>query len=93
MTFTRRRVSPKVRSMKVGVPDALPVRAAAGDGGRDPDAIEITSGGGPVPDLDTVARYQDLGVTRLVVGMPTYDWTEIGPALGRLSEALISKVG
>ena len=39
------------------------MRDECGKTGRDPDEIEITTGAGPL-DLDTVRRYEDLGVSR-----------------------------
>jgi alkanesulfonate monooxygenase SsuD/methylene tetrahydromethanopterin reductase-like flavin-dependent oxidoreductase (luciferase family) len=68
------------------------MRRAAKDAGRNPDEIEITSGGAPVADLDEVKRYEDLGVSRLVVPVPTFDPRELDAAFGRLHEDLISKV-
>jgi len=66
-------------------------RAAAQEAGRDPDAIEITSGG--LPDLDFAKRLEDLGVHRLVVPPPSFDPNDIKRALGELSGNLVAKVG
>jgi hypothetical protein len=49
------------------------VRRSAQEAGRDPAMIEITAGAGQHRDADTVKRYQDLGVTRVMVGLPTQD--------------------
>ncbi len=66
-------------------------RRAAKDAGRDPDAIEITTGG--VPSVDHAKQLADLGVSRLVVPPPSFMPDDMGRALGELSENLISKVG
>lgn len=68
------------------------MRRAAEDAGRNPDEIEITSGGAPITDLDQVKRYEALGVSRLVVPVPTFDPRGLDEAFGRLHEDLISKV-
>jgi probable F420-dependent oxidoreductase len=65
-------------------------RRAAKDAGRDPDAIEITTGG--LPSVDHAKQLADLGVARLVVPPPAFMPDDIGRALGELSENLISKV-
>ena len=67
------------------------MRASAEEAGRDPDAIEITSGAGAA-DLDTIKRYEDLGVSRVVVGVPTFDPSQLEHAFGQLHDDLISKV-
>jgi probable F420-dependent oxidoreductase len=66
-------------------------RQAATEAGRDPDAIEITTGG--LPDLDFARRLEDLGVHRLVLPPPSFDPNDIKRALGELSENLVAKVG
>jgi probable F420-dependent oxidoreductase len=48
------------------------LRAECGRVGRDPAAIELTTGF-PKTDLDAVKRAQDLGVSRLVVAPPAFD--------------------
>ena len=67
------------------------VRRAAKDAGRDPDAIEITTGG--LPDVDFAKGLADLGVSRLVLPPPAFAPDQIGDALGKLSESFVSKVG
>jgi probable F420-dependent oxidoreductase len=52
--------------------DVLPgllgaMRSAAQDAGRDPDAIEVTTGTSVRADVDMVRRYEDLGIERLVI--------------------------
>lgn len=66
-------------------------RQAAVEAGRDPDAIEITTGG--LPDADFAKRLEDLGVHRLVVPPPSFDPNDIKRALGEVSEKLVAKVG
>jgi probable F420-dependent oxidoreductase len=66
-------------------------RGAAQEAGRDPDAIEITTGG--LPDPDFAKRLEDLGVHRLVVPPPSFDPNDIKRALGELSDKLVAKVG
>lgn len=66
------------------------VRRAAKDAGRDPDAIEVTTGG--LPDVDFAKGLADLGVSRIVLPPPAFAPDQIGEALGRLSESFVSKV-
>jgi probable F420-dependent oxidoreductase len=66
------------------------MRRAAKDAGRDPDAIEITTGG--IPTVDFAKQLADIGVTRLVTPPPAFMPDDIGRALGELSENFISKV-
>ena len=65
-------------------------RRAAKDAGRDPDAIEITTGG--PPNVDAAKRMADLGVSRIVLPPPAFAPDDIGRALGELSENFISKL-
>jgi probable F420-dependent oxidoreductase len=64
------------------------MRAAAKDAGRDPDAIEITSGGGL--DLDAVKRYADFGVARFVIPPLGFDLDTLRTQLGNFSENVIA---
>jgi probable F420-dependent oxidoreductase len=68
------------------------VRRSAEEAGRDPAMIEITAGAGQDCDADTVKRYQDLGVTRVMVGLPTQDPADVRRSIDALHESLISKV-
>jgi probable F420-dependent oxidoreductase len=71
------------------VADLLAVMGrAAEEAGRDPDMIEVTSGGRGVPDAATVERYAEAGVSRLVVGVPTYDPARLEEAFGGLAEQI-----
>jgi probable F420-dependent oxidoreductase len=65
------------------------MRATATECGRDPDAIEITSGGGL--GLDDVKKAADLGVARYVVPPLAFDLEGLKENLGRYSENVIAK--
>ena len=65
-------------------------RRAAKDAGRDPDAIEVTSGG--PPDIEFAKSLADQGVARMVMPAPTFDPNDLSRALGELSENFIQKV-
>jgi probable F420-dependent oxidoreductase len=66
------------------------MRRAAKDAGRDPDAIEVTTGG--PPSVDFAKSLADQGVGRIVMPAPTFDPNDLERALGELSENFISKV-
>ncbi len=66
------------------------MKRAAKDSGRDPDAIEITTGG--LPDVDFAKSLEDQGVSRMVVPPPTFDPNDMARALGELSENFIQKL-
>jgi alkanesulfonate monooxygenase SsuD/methylene tetrahydromethanopterin reductase-like flavin-dependent oxidoreductase (luciferase family) len=65
-------------------------RRAAQEAGRDPDAIEITTGG--VPNADSVKRLEDKGVSRIVIPPPDFDPSKIKPKLAEITEKLTAKV-
>jgi probable F420-dependent oxidoreductase len=65
------------------------VRSSARDAGRDPDAIEITSG---AFDYDSAARLVDLGVSRAVVPPLAFDLEKLRSRLGRFSDEVIAKL-
>ena len=65
------------------------MRAAAVEAGRDPDAIEITSGG--ALDLDSVKRSADLGVARYTIPPLGFDIESLRTNLGKFSETVIAK--
>lgn len=65
-------------------------RKAAEEAGRNPDEIEITSGG--LPDLEFVKRLAGLGVGRLVVPPPSFDPKDVKRALGEISDRIVEKV-
>jgi probable F420-dependent oxidoreductase len=67
------------------------VRASATDAGRDPDAIEITAGG--AFDRDGVARFADLGVSRVVIPPLAFDLETLRTRLGQFSDEVIAKSG
>jgi len=70
------------------------MRAAATEAGRDPDSIELTSGGedalGPNA-LDGVARLADLGVERIVIPPLAFDAANIHDALARYGDEVIAR--
>lgn len=66
-------------------------KKAAKEAGRDPDSIELTAGG--LPTVDMAKQLQDMGVSRLVSGVPgIFNPSEIAKSLGELEDNLISKV-
>ena len=58
--------------------------------GRKPETIEITTGGGNL-DADTVKRYEDLGVSRLVLPPPGFDPEGLRRGLGEFAERFIAR--
>jgi probable F420-dependent oxidoreductase len=68
--------------------DAL--RDECGKTGRNPDEIEVSTGVSPL-DLDTVRRYEDLGVSRLVMNPPAFDPEGLKAALPKVAEQLIHR--
>lgn len=75
------------------VAELLPIlRRSAEQAGRDPAAIEITAGAGPDCDAGTIKRYQDLGITRVMVPLPAREPAGLHRALGTLHDTIISKV-
>jgi hypothetical protein len=48
------------------------IRAECAEIGRDPNEIELTASAAGT-DLDTIKRYQDIGVSRLVMAPPGFD--------------------
>ena len=73
------------------LPELIPImRAAAVEAGRDPDAIEITTGGRP--RLDDMKALADLGVSRFVVPPLTLDPAALPEAMERFAEEFIGKV-
>jgi probable F420-dependent oxidoreductase len=73
-----------------GLLDAL--RDECGKIGRNPEEIEITTGSGGAPDLDAVRRYEDLGVSRLVMVPPAFDPDGLRRGLEDFAEKVISRV-
>lgn len=72
------------------VPLLETMRAAARDAGRDPDAIEVTSGG--AMDPDAVLRFADLGVSRIVLPPLGFDLETLDTQLGHFADNVIGKV-
>jgi len=75
--------------------DALPgllreMRDTAAAHGRDPDSIEVTTGG--AMDLDGIRRYADAGVHRLVIPPLAFDPAGLRDGLARFHDTVISKL-
>ncbi len=66
------------------------MRKAAADAGRDGDAIEVTAGG--AMDVETVKKYADLGVARLVLPPLGWDVEGLRSALDMFQQNVISKL-
>ena len=59
--------------------------------GRRPEEVEISAGRVGV-DVDSVRRYQDLGVSRIMIPPPAFDPDGIRQGLGELADKVISRV-
>lgn len=66
------------------------MRRAAGEAGRDPDAVELTAGG--ALDAEGVKPYADLGVDRIIVPNLWQDPSTVRDELLRFADAVIAKV-
>jgi probable F420-dependent oxidoreductase len=66
------------------------MRKAATEAGRDPDSIEVTTGGLPSPDF--AKQMEDAGAHRLVIPPPSFNPSDLKRALGEISENLVAKV-
>jgi probable F420-dependent oxidoreductase len=64
------------------------MRKAAVDAGRDPDAIEITTGG--AMDVEGAKRYADLGIDRLVIPPLGFDVETLRTQLADFGERVIA---
>ena len=64
------------------------MRKAAVDAGRDPEAIEITTGG--AMDVEGAKRYADLGVDRLVIPPLGFDVETLRTQLAEFGERVIA---
>ena len=63
------------------------MREAAEAAGRNPDAIELTTG---ARDLEGMKQLHDLGFTRFIVPPPSYDLAQLPAAFARLQEELVA---
>jgi len=59
--------------------------------GRRPEEVEISAGRRAI-DLDGVKRYQDLGVSRIMIPPPAFDPDGIRQGLGELADKVISRL-
>lgn len=66
------------------------MRKSAADAGRDGDAVEITAGG--AMDVDSVKKYEDLGVSRLVIPPLAFDVDGLRTGLDKFQQNVISKL-
>lgn len=68
------------------------VRESAEEAGRDPDDVEITTGGaallGPEP-MAAVERYAGMGISRLVIPPLSFNAAEVGDVLGEFGDRVI----
>jgi probable F420-dependent oxidoreductase len=72
------------------LPELLPVmRAAAEEAGRDPNTIEITSGGAPTVEI--IKMLADLGVTRMLVPPLAMHPAKLPEAMSKFADEVISK--
>jgi probable F420-dependent oxidoreductase len=82
---------PAKGDLKTLVPLLDALRDECGKTGRDPNEIEISTGAG-IPDVDTVKRYEDVGVSRLVMPPPAFDSDGLAAALPKYAEDVIQKL-
>jgi probable F420-dependent oxidoreductase len=59
--------------------------------GRKPESIEITAGAA-FPDVDTVKRFEDLGVARITIGPPGFDPDSLTQNLKAFADNVIAKI-
>jgi probable F420-dependent oxidoreductase len=72
------------------------MRKSAHDNDRDPDLIELTTGGAAAFAPDPVAALKELeaiGISRVVIPPLSFDPEGIGPALEQFGQSVIAKVG
>ncbi len=74
-------------------PDDMPrllevLNAECAEIGRDPSEIELTTGFPAGFDLDQIKRFEDMGVSRLVLGPPAFDPEGVKKGLGELGNAI-----
>jgi hypothetical protein len=65
------------------------MRAAAEEAGRDPNTIEITSGGAPTVEI--IKMLADLGVTRMLGPPLAMHPAKLPEAMGKFADDVISK--
>ncbi len=66
------------------------MREAAQQAGRDPAAIELSSGGRA--SLDTIKRLQDIGVSRVVIAPPAFDAEGLTRGLDKLANEVLARL-
>ena len=84
-----------VAPQPLAVPDLPTLFAALRDecerNGRDPGEVELTTGGA-VRSLSDIKRFEDMGVSRLIISPPGFDRDAIEKGLEKLGNDLISKL-
>ena len=66
------------------------VREECERNGRDPAEVELTAGG-PIRSLDDVKRFEDLGVSRVIIPPPGFEPSALEKALETFGNDIISK--
>jgi probable F420-dependent oxidoreductase len=66
------------------------MRDECGKIGRDPSEIEVTTGDNKL-DLDVVRRYEEIGVSRLIMPPPAFDPERLRRSLTEFAESVIAK--
>jgi probable F420-dependent oxidoreductase len=70
------------------------LRRLAQEAGRNPDALEVTlSWVGDASDAGMIKRFQDVGLHRLICALPVNEAPGFGPALEKLAEQTVRKLG
>jgi len=67
------------------------IRAECSEIGRDPGEIEFTASAAAT-DLDTIRRYQDIGVSRLVIAPPGFDPDGVARGLEAFGNDVLAKL-
>jgi hypothetical protein len=66
------------------------MRDECGKIGRDPAEIEVTTGDNRL-DLDVVRRYEEIGVSRLIMPPPAFDSEGLRRSLTEFADRVIAK--
>jgi probable F420-dependent oxidoreductase len=78
-----------IPTMRGSVVDTLPAfKQMVAESGRSLADVPITLFGAPQADVDTLKRYRDLGVARVVAGLPPESADKTLPALDRWAAAI-----
>jgi hypothetical protein len=66
-------------------------RAMVVEQGRDPDAVPVTLQTMVTPDIDTIRQYEDVGVSRVIVGVAIDMWDkpdQVMPMIDRFGDII-----